>query len=601
MGGSEGPGAGAAAAAGRGRAGTAGGVCGGVAGVGVGWRAGTPRTGVGAGPFGTRGGTPRAGVCWTARLPPSGGTPRGGVGTDACDTGPAAGGGGAAGAARRRRGRPPDLAGRDLRLLGRRRRDLLEAPLHLRDERARRGQLFGRVLLQFPRGFPLGRRPQGIGVQAPVGDRGFQVRGRVPDERRVEVAAPAPREVLETRRAPAEPAGAHLRRDRGGGPRGERRLLGLVGGDRAEVLGLRDHRAEVPEHLHLGVARPELGQRRAEVLPALEARRRVLREGPREDGAELARDRRVVGLRRGEVLVDDLVRDRREVVADEGLPLREELVEHDAEREEIAPPVHLLARHLLRRHVVRRPEELAGLREARGLDLRDAEVRDLHGPVGRDDDVRGLDVAVDDPAPVRVIEGVRDGHRDLRDAVPRERDLLLQELLEILPLDVLHRDEGRLGLDLLADVVDRDDVRVRERSGRLRLAHEPFVELALLVVVLRGGPDRLEGHPAPDDRVAPEVHDAHRSLAELALHLVARELTRGVRRAWIGRQTASMSAWSARRHSISGPRPSRPRSRPRPVSRMRTARGLPDAPCGARPPGRSPYNRPPSHRDPEGS
>ena len=244
--------------------------------------------------------------------------------------------------------------------------------------------------------------------------------------------------------------------------------------------------------------------------------------------------------------MDDLVRDRREVVPGERLLLRQELVQDDAKREEIAAPVHDLAGHLLGRHVVRRPEELPRRRQTRAVDLRDPEVRDLHGAVVREDDVRRLHVAMHDAPAVRVVEGVPDARHDLGDPVVRKRHLVLQDLLEVLALDVLHRDEGRPGLHLLSDVVNRHDVRVGQCSRRLRLPEEALRELAGLRIVLAVGPDRLQRDAPADDRIASEEHDAHRALAKLALDLVTSELSGQVGRNRIGRQTTSMPAPSRR-------------------------------------------------------
>ncbi len=227
--------------------------------------------------------------------------------------------------------------------------------------------------------------------------------------------------------------------------------------------------------------------------------------------------------------MDDLVRDRREVVRREGLLPREELVEDDAEGEEVAPPVDRVAGHLLGRHVVGRPEELPRRREVRLLGLRDPEVCDLDLALGGDDDVRGLHVAVDDPAAVRVVERLGDLADDLGDALERERRLLGDELLEVLPLDVLHRDERGVRLGVLADVVHRDDVRVGQDPRGLGFAEEPLLELSLLDVVLAHGADRLERHEPADDGVAAEVDDAHGALPQLADHLVATEPLRKTR------------------------------------------------------------------------
>ena len=56
--------------------------------------------------------------------------------------------------------------------------------------------------------------------------------------------------------------------------------------------------------------------------------------------------------------------------------------------------------------------------------------------------------------------------------------------LDRLALDVLHRDEGNAAFLVLSDVVDRDDVRVGEDTGRLRFPHEALAKLPGLRIVL---------------------------------------------------------------------------------------------------------------------
>ena len=103
-----------------------------------------------------------------------------------------------------------------------------------------------------------------------------------------------------------------------------------------------------------------------------------------------------------------------------------ELVEHDAEREDVAARVDVLAEDLLGRHVRGRAERRDVLEPHRARAptgsspddgaLRDAEVEDLHLAPAADEDVRGLDVAMDDAALVGVGEAARHrgadrGHR----------------------------------------------------------------------------------------------------------------------------------------------------------------------------------------------
>ena len=132
---------------------------------------------------------------------------------------------------------------------------------------------------------------------------------------------------------------------------------------------------------------------------------------------------------------------------------------------------------------------------------------------------------MDDALAVGVVESLADLGDEVRDLVPGEPVLVGQERLEVAPLDVLHGDEGRPALRVLADVVDRDDVGVRQDPGGLGLAHEALPELTGLGVVLvaLGGLDRLDRDEPADDGVLGEVHHPHRALAELVQDLVAAE------------------------------------------------------------------------------
>ena len=111
-----------------------------------------------------------------------------------------------------------------------------------------------------------------------------------------------------------------------------------------------------------------------------------------------------------------------DVAAGECRPAREHLEEDRAGREQIGARVDRLARDLLGRHVARRAHHLPGARELGGRARatsrraragRQAEVEQLHA-VRREEDVRRLEVAVDDAA--RVQRGERGQHAERRSA-----------------------------------------------------------------------------------------------------------------------------------------------------------------------------------------
>ena len=229
------------------------------------------------------------------------------------------------------------------------------------------------------------------------------------------------------------------------------------------------------------------------------------------------------GTRQGRgLLVERRVQDLDGVRAAEGGPSGQHLEEDRARREEIRARVERLAGDLLGRHVARRPEHDAGAgqlprgaRECRralrvGARAREAEVEELH-PVRREEDVRGLQVAVDDPALVQRLEGGEHPERD-REGVGDAERAASQPLRRRLALEELHRDE-ELAL-VLADLVELAHVRVVDRGRGAGLPPEPPARRVV-------GAERrhlLQGDGAAEPLVPGGVDDAHPALAELPGH-----------------------------------------------------------------------------------
>jgi len=105
--------------------------------------------------------------------------------------------------------------------------------------------------------------------------------------------------------------------------------------------------------------------------------------------------------------------------------------------------------------------EALGLLSARQVHQGDAEVQHLEPVTLDDDEVVGLDVAVDDPLGVGVVERVGELPGQRLDAGGGEH--LVHERGERAPLEVLEDHEGGVLLD--AVLVDGDDVRVLQARG----------------------------------------------------------------------------------------------------------------------------------------
>ena len=122
----------------------------------------------------------------------------------------------------------------------------------------------------------------------------------------------------------------------------------------------------------------------------------------------------------------------------------ERLREDDPERVEVGSPVDVaVPLDLLRRHVLRRPEKLRRARQARApLGPREAEVGELDVAALVEEQVLGLQVAVDEPGRVHRLEGARDLGADDGRLAPRKTAFLAQTLPERASR---HELEGEIG------------------------------------------------------------------------------------------------------------------------------------------------------------
>ena len=232
----------------------------------------------------------------------------------------------------------------------------------------------------------------------------------------------------------------------------------------------RRHGAAVGHGRHRRGRRRQRLEREREVAGRLEPLRRVLLEAPADDAIEGGMD----GARRqlGRLGLENGGHGLDRGVAAERPRSREHLVQHGAEREDVRPEVRRLAAHLLGRHVSGRSEHRAGNRGHRrhGVrqcadgfgQLRQAEVEDLHPPVGGDEDVLGLEIAMHDAALVR------GGHAAGRLRGDIERDPVGQRApqerrAERLAFEELRHDVGPALVD--PHVEHRQDVGMAEGGG----------------------------------------------------------------------------------------------------------------------------------------
>jgi hypothetical protein len=275
---------------------------------------------------------------------------------------------------------------------------------------------------------------------------------------------------------------------------------------RAARLGARRRGAAGEERVqrvpdHGGGARPILG---------------ALCEQPRDEAGDRLRHVRVDLAHVGRRHVDDL-EDHLRRAADVGRPAAQHLEQARPERVEVAALVDLRAGRLLRRHVGGRADDRVLARDPLGVgDERHAEVAQQRLVVVAEPDVARLDVAVHDPARVRVGQRVGGVARDPQRLPQRKRAVGAEALGHRAAGDVL-ADEVR-GPLVLADVVHGDSVRVIPEPGhRADLARHALA----LGLVRRHAREEAERHLAVELEVAREVHALARPLAEVSLDPVA--------------------------------------------------------------------------------
>ncbi len=212
-----------------------------------------------------------------------------------------------------------------------------------------------------------------------------------------------------------------------------------------------------------------------------------------------------------------------QLLAGEGEPAGEAAEDDDAERPQVAAGVDLLGvAHLLRAHVLRRADHhprhgRAAAGRAR-LQLGDAEVEDLHRllvPLAGEEDVGRLEVAVDQPRQVGGAQAPGDLVDEALRGRQREAALVAEPRLQLLALEQLHGDEGRVSVD--AVVEDADEVRAVELRRGLGLTLEAGAGVVVLGV-LRA--HQLDGDVDVEMQVPGHPHGAHAAVCEHALEAI---------------------------------------------------------------------------------
>ncbi len=251
----------------------------------------------------------------------------------------------------------------------------------------------------------------------------------------------------------------------------------------------------------------------------------VLLEALQADQLQVARDPGVplrrrfgqVRQHRGERLDHALAGEGR-LARQQGVQDRPEPIDVGRRGDRAATPGGLLGAHVGRRA----HDRAAGRQFDVGLDpLGQAEIGDVRMAFPVDEDVRRLQVAVEDASQVGVLDGL--GGLDHQGGCGTGPFAERFELIgEVAPLDELHA-EIALAV-VLAHLVDRHDAGVVEQGDRLGLVLEPE---QVGVIGQHAGLDHLECDGPVEVDLPSLVDDAHAAAAQLLEELVVAEVADG--------------------------------------------------------------------------
>ena len=234
----------------------------------------------------------------------------------------------------------------------------------------------------------------------------------------------------------------------------------------------------------------------------------------------------------GHRCVDLFIHDFHGVGAIVGHVTTDQFEHHDAEGVDISAGCDALKPHgLFWRHIVRSSEGDASLGELllRALQAGEAEVEDLRDLfavlIVDEEDILGLEIAVDDAALVGLSQGAGDASRDIDDAL--ERELAAHLLGDGEPIKVLHRHVEDAGVFIDAAVEEHDDISVIHPGDGFGLTQEAIADDRVGHVVVF---EDLKGNSSPDGFLDGPVDIGHTALTmdlhrhELAPDCLAEEV-----------------------------------------------------------------------------
>src|SRR5262245_19000038 len=196
--------------------------------------------------------------------------------------------------------------------------------------------------------------------------------------------------------------------------------------------------------------------------------------------------------------------------------------QHDAQAVDVRAPIQLFTQTLLRRHVMWGPHDGAGSRQADGSNVAqrgDAKIEhlDLQTAWGcLHENILRFDVAMNYILPVRLIQRRADLADNLGGVSLSQRTLSLDQTADALSFRQLH-DQIVQAFSGNIEVVNRNDIRMLQTGGGLRLAAETFDGLRICHLISL---ENLDRYHVADQQQAGTINGPHSTNAEFGLEIV---------------------------------------------------------------------------------
>ena len=280
-------------------------------------------------------------------------------------------------------------------------------------------------------------------------------------------------------------------------------------------------------HAHLGDAAEGL-EGETKVARGLEALFRVLLQAMAGDTLQAGRNRAAGSAELQRLVLENGVHQLHGGISGERVLAGEHLVQDDAEGEDVGAMVGGLAADLLGGHVAGRAENdsrlgvgengVPGGDGRNGDELGQAEIQDLDMAVAGQEDVRGLEVAMDHA----LVVGGGQAAGDLNgvvDGLPGSQRAGVEPLAQRFALEQFDHDERRALVG--PEIVDRDQIRVVQHPRRPGLLLEAPEAVR---VAGKGGREHLDGNVAAEPGIARAVNLSHAARADQRADLVRPQL-----------------------------------------------------------------------------